>query len=55
VSTTHLKPRKVTKHTEVEENSSGNGALNCKGSVGLKSADLLLRLLRGGDCDRLVW
>jgi hypothetical protein len=41
-------------HTEVQEDSGGDGLLDGKGSLGLEGANLLLRLLRGGDCEGSV-
>lgn len=40
--------------TEVQEDSGGDGLLDGKGSLGLEGANLLLGLLRGGDCEGSV-
>lgn len=42
------------RRTEVEEDSGSDGLLDGKGSLGLQGADLLLGLLRGGDCITLA-
>lgn len=42
------------RRTEVEEDSGSDGLLDGKGSLGLQGADLLLGLLRGGDCATLA-
>lgn len=47
--------KKLYGHTEVQENSGCDSSLDSESSVGLKSANLLLGLLRGGDCTILAW
>lgn len=51
VSTALRRTEKLVRRTEVQENSGGDSTLDCEGSIGLKGADLLLGLLRGGDCE----